>query len=81
MRVPRVTRGAHCLFLLPFTKTTSIMRKLLEIKWFVLLGLLTLTCQVMAQTRTITGKVTDAAENPIANVSVVAKGTRSGTST
>jgi len=57
------------------------MRKLLEIKWFVLLGLLTLTCQVMAQTRTITGKVTDAAENPIANVSVVAKGTRSGTST
>ncbi|HEY4109147.1 TonB-dependent receptor [Puia sp.] len=57
------------------------MRKLLEIKWFVLLGLLTLACQVMAQTRTITGKVTDASDNPVPNASVVARGTKVGTST
>jgi TonB-dependent starch-binding outer membrane protein SusC len=57
------------------------MRKLHEIRWFVFLGLLLLSGQLLAQTRTLTGKVTDAADVPIANATVLAKGTRIGTST
>src|SRR5579872_1539841 len=57
------------------------MRKLHEIRWFVFLGLLLLSGQLLAQTRTISGKVTDAADNPIANATVLAKGTKIGTST
>ncbi len=61
------------------------MRKLrhlrLPFKWIFLAGFLALSGQLLAQTRVITGKVTDATDNPIPNVSVLAKGTTAGTST
>jgi TonB-linked SusC/RagA family outer membrane protein len=57
------------------------MRKLHSIRWFVFIGLLILSGQLMAQTRTITGKITDATNNPVPNASVIAKGTKFGTST
>ncbi len=44
-------------------------------------GLLLLIGQLSAQTRTVTGKVTDPAGNPVPNASVVLKGTRTGTTT
>lgn len=47
----------------------------------ILLGLLWLCTIAMAQDRTITGKVTDANGNPIANASVVVQNTKSGTTT
>jgi TonB-linked SusC/RagA family outer membrane protein len=53
------------------------MRKLL----FSLLGLLLFSWQVLAQNRTITGKVTDEKGNPVPNASVVIKGTTNGTTT
>ena len=37
--------------------------------------------QVMAQNRTVTGKVTDASGNPIANASVIVRGSSIGTKT
>jgi hypothetical protein len=46
----------------------------------VLMGVLLFTIQALAQ-RTISGKVTDDKGNPVANVSVAAKGTTSGTTT
>lgn len=44
-------------------------------------GLLLLIGQLTAQTRTVTGKVTDASGNPVPNASVMVKGTRTGTTT
>ena len=44
-------------------------------------GLLLLIGQLTAQTRTVTGKVTDASGNPVPNASVMIKGTRTGTTT
>jgi len=38
-------------------------------------------CELSAQTRVITGKVLDEKNNPVANVSVVVKGTTRGTTT
>ncbi|MDX2045836.1 MAG: TonB-dependent receptor [Chitinophagaceae bacterium] len=53
------------------------MRKLL----FTLLGVVFLSAQLLAQTRTVSGKVTDANDQPVPNASVTAKGTRVGTTT
>jgi TonB-linked SusC/RagA family outer membrane protein len=44
-------------------------------------GLLLLSGEVLAQTRTLTGKITDPNGNPVSNVSIVVKGTRVGTVT
>jgi TonB-linked SusC/RagA family outer membrane protein len=44
-------------------------------------GLLLFIGQLSAQTRTISGKVTDASGNPVPNASVTVKGTRTGTTT
>lgn len=52
------------------------MRKL----YLLLLGVVFFATQAMAQ-RTITGKVTDEKSNPVANASVIVKGTTVGTST
>ncbi len=52
------------------------MRKL----YLLLLGVVFFATQAMAQ-RTITGKVTDEKSNPVANASVIVKGTTIGTST
>lgn len=46
-----------------------------------LLACLFLTTGLLAQTRTVTGKVTDDKGNPIPNASVVVKGTSTGTTT
>ena len=54
------------------------MRKLLMFLWC---SLLLLSGNLIAQTRTLTGKVTDANGKPVANASVVVKGTRVGTVT
>jgi len=51
------------------------MRKLLAF----LMAMLLLSGQLLAQTRTITGKVTDANGTPIPNASVLLKGTSTGT--
>lgn len=51
------------------------MRRLL----LLMLGMLLISAQLLAQNRTITGKVTDEAGNPIANASIVIKGTKVGT--
>ena len=49
-------------------------------KLFLLLGVVVLfAMQAMAQKRTITGKVTDEKGNPVANVSVLVRGTTTGT--
>jgi TonB-linked SusC/RagA family outer membrane protein len=53
------------------------MRKIVS----VVIALLLLGIQVMAQNRTITGRVTDANNNPLPNISVTVKGTRTGTTT
>ncbi|MFT3826784.1 MAG: TonB-dependent receptor [Chitinophagaceae bacterium] len=53
------------------------MRKIFSL----LAGLLLLSAQLLAQTRTITGRVTDANNNPVVNASVVVKGTKVGTTT
>lgn len=53
------------------------MRRLL----YVLLGMLLLCTQLLAQNRTITGRVTDEKRNPVPNASVIIKGTSSGTTT
>jgi TonB-linked SusC/RagA family outer membrane protein len=53
------------------------MRKLV----LLLLGILMLSGQLLAQSRTVTGKVTDANGNPVANASVLVKGTTVGTTT
>src|SRR5690349_2942806 len=54
------------------------MRKFLMSLWCCLL---LLSGELLAQTRTITGKVTDANGIPVPNASVVVKGTRVGTVT
>ncbi|MCS3799779.1 SusC/RagA family TonB-linked outer membrane protein [Niastella sp. OAS944] len=54
------------------------MRKFLMSLWC---SLLLLSGEVMAQTRTLTGKITDSKGNPVSNVSVIVKGTRVGTVT
>ena len=46
-----------------------------------MLGMLLLSSQLLAQTRTVTGKVTDASGAPIAGASVQIKGTSTGTVT
>lgn len=46
-----------------------------------MLGLLLVSGQILAQTRTVTGKVTDDSGNPLSNVSVLVKGTNVGTVT
>src|SRR5579875_832836 len=51
------------------------MRRLL----FLMLGVLFLSTQLLAQNRTITGKVTDEGGNPIANATIQVKGTKIGT--
>ncbi|MBD0349638.1 MAG: SusC/RagA family TonB-linked outer membrane protein [Flavisolibacter sp.] len=48
---------------------------------FLLLGVLLFTVQLLAQNRTITGRVTDANGNPISGASVQIKGTNTGTVT
>ena len=53
------------------------MRKFLTM----LLCAILITAQVTAQNRTVTGKVTDANVKPVANASVIIKGTSNGTST
>lgn len=53
------------------------MRKML----CMLLCMVVLAGQLWAQTRTITGRVTDASGNPVANASVIVKGTTVGTTT
>lgn len=53
------------------------MRKL----FFLVLGLVLFIGQVLAQTRTVTGKVTDANGSPVPNVSVTVKGSSTGTTT
>lgn len=53
------------------------MRRLL----FIMLGMLLISAQLLAQNRTITGKVTDEKGNGIPNASVVVKATTVGTST
>lgn len=53
------------------------MRKML----CMLLCMVVLAGQLWAQSRTITGRVTDASGNPVANASVVVKGTNTGTTT
>lgn len=53
------------------------MRKML----CMLLCMVVLAGQLLAQTRTIKGRVTDASGNPVANASVVVKGTTVGTTT
>jgi len=53
------------------------MRKIL----FLLGGLLLLIGELSAQNRTVSGKVTDANGAPVSNASVIAKGTRIGTTT
>jgi TonB-linked SusC/RagA family outer membrane protein len=54
------------------------MRKLLMSLWC---SLLLLSGELLAQTRTLTGKVTDANGIPVPNASVIVKGTRVGTVT
>ena len=46
-----------------------------------MLGLLMISSQLLAQNRTITGRVTDAQGAPVANASVTVKGTAIGTAT
>lgn len=46
-----------------------------------LLGMLVVCLQLLAQTRTITGRITDAQGNGVPNASVTIKGTNSGTTT
>jgi TonB-linked SusC/RagA family outer membrane protein len=53
------------------------MRKLV----LLLCGFLLLAGQLAAQTRTVSGRVTDASGNPVSNASVTVKGTRTGTTT
>ncbi|MDQ3279380.1 MAG: carboxypeptidase-like regulatory domain-containing protein, partial [Bacteroidota bacterium] len=53
------------------------MRRILML----MLGLLLLNLQLLAQNRTVTGRVTDAAGNPISGASVQVKGTNVGTVT
>ena len=53
------------------------MRKMLTM----LLCAVLITAQLAAQNRTVTGKVTDANGKPVANASVVVKGTSTGTTT
>jgi TonB-linked SusC/RagA family outer membrane protein len=53
------------------------MRKIL----LLLSGVLLLSAQLLAQTRTISGKITDGQASPIPNVSVIVKGTSVGTTT
>jgi outer membrane receptor protein involved in Fe transport len=53
------------------------MRKMLRM----LLGLLFISLQVLAQNRTISGKVTDSNGNPLPNASIQLKGTKTGTVT
>src|SRR5207302_9251754 len=53
------------------------MRKIL----LLLLGTLLLSMQLLAQERTITGKVTDANGNPVPGASVQVQNTRTGTVT
>src|SRR5260221_6905866 len=61
------------------------MRKLLSLNLFLksalLMCCLVLTGHLMAQTRVISGKVTDANDNPVSNASVVVKGSSVGTTT
>ncbi|MBC7902237.1 MAG: carboxypeptidase regulatory-like domain-containing protein, partial [Gemmatimonadaceae bacterium] len=52
------------------------MRKLIF-----LLGVVLLSVQLLAQQRSITGKVTDANGNAVPNATVMVKGTSSGTTT
>ena len=53
-----------------------------NLKWCSLTILMLFVAQVMlAQSRTITGKVTDAQSEPLAGVNVVVKGTQLGTMT
>lgn len=54
------------------------MRKFLMSLWC---SLLLLSGEVLAQTRTLTGKITDPNGNPVTNASVIVKGTRVGTVT
>lgn len=50
------------------------MRKVVGLLW----GLLFYASQLLAQTRTITGKVSDESGNPLPNVSIILKGTSKG---
>src|SRR6476620_3722665 len=50
------------------------MRKLL----FIMLGMLLICAQLLAQNRTVSGKVTDEKGNPIEGASVLIRGTKQG---
>lgn len=53
------------------------MRKLI----LLLLGIVMLSGQLIAQSRSVTGKITDANGNPIVNASILVKGSNAGTTT
>ena len=48
---------------------------------FLVLGFLLFSAEVLAQTRTVTGRITDPQGNSVANASVTVKGTNTGTTT
>ena len=50
-------------------------------KWTILAMLLIISGQIMAQTRVITGKITDAGGIAVPNATILVKGTSTGTST
>jgi TonB-dependent starch-binding outer membrane protein SusC len=60
-----------------YFKKPMHMRKIV----FAVIALLLFGVQAMAQSRTITGRVTDASNNPLPNISVTVKGTKTGTTT
>jgi TonB-linked SusC/RagA family outer membrane protein len=58
-----------------------LCRKLHFSRWLLPALLILFSGTILAQTRTVTGTVTDSTGAPVANASVVAKGTKSGTTT
>jgi TonB-linked SusC/RagA family outer membrane protein len=75
--LPTPLNAANCFTVFDQNLQLSHMRRLL----FTLLGVLGICLHVFAQTRTITGRITDAQGNAVANASVSVKGTTSGTTT
>jgi len=58
-----------------------LCRKLRSFRWLLPVLFLVLPIALFAQTRTVTGTVTDSSGAPVANASVLAKGSKSGTTT
>ncbi|HCL04463.1 MAG TPA: SusC/RagA family protein, partial [Chitinophagaceae bacterium] len=70
----------------PLNKTKQILQSLFRLKAWVLtgvilLGLLTITDNALAQTNTVRGRVTNATGEPVVGASVQVKGTQTGTTT